>query len=230
MVELARLTPVVELSGIGRAYGSDPPVVALRDVDLRIDDGEWIAIVGPSGSGKSTLLNILGCLDLPTSGTYRLDGIDVAGLSDRQRAGLRARSIGFVFQSFHLLGHRSVVDNVMLAEVYRRQSRTGRRDRAEAVLTRVGLGHRLNYSPTRLSGGERQRAAVARALMSAPRALLCDEPTGNLDTATTSRILDLLAELNQAGLTVIMITHEPGVAARASRQVDIVDGTLQELS
>jgi ABC-type lipoprotein export system ATPase subunit len=230
MVELAQLTPVAELSGIGRAYGTDPPVVALRDVDLRIDDGEWIAIVGPSGSGKSTLLNILGCLDLPTSGTYRLDGIDVAGLSDRQRAGLRARSIGFVFQSFHLLGHRSVVDNVMLAEVYRRQSRTGRRDRAEAVLTRVGLGHRLNYSPTRLSGGERQRAAVARALMSAPRALLCDEPTGNLDTATTSRILDLLAELNQAGLTVIMITHEPDVATRASRQVGIVDGTLQELS
>jgi ABC-type lipoprotein export system ATPase subunit len=222
--------PVVELLGISRSYGTDPPFVALDDVNLRVLDGEWIAIVGPSGSGKSTLLNVLGCLDLASEGTYLLDGIDVGQLSDRQRAGLRARSIGFVFQAFHLLAHRNIVENVMLAEVYRRQTRTGRRERAEEVLGRVGLSHRLDYRPTRLSGGERQRAAIARALMSTPRVLLCDEPTGNLDTTTTKRILELLDELNRSGLTVIMITHDHDVATRAGRQVRIVDGTLREVS
>lgn len=220
--------PVVDLQGVCRRFGVDPPVDALRGVDLRVWSGEWVAIVGPSGSGKSTLLNIVGCLDRPTSGSYSFYGIDVARLSDKQRAGLRSRDIGFVFQSFHLLSHRTVVENVMVSEVYRRQSRRGRRERAKAALDKVGLGHRADFLPTRLSGGERQRAAIARALMGAPRVLLCDEPTGNLDSATTATLLDLFAELNTQGLTILMITHEHGVADRARRHVGIVDGVLTE--
>ncbi len=219
---------VLDLAGVGRRFDGVTPVDALIDVDLTVNQGDWLAIVGPSGSGKSTLLNVIGCLDVPTAGTYRFDGVDVRGLSDRQRAGLRARRIGFVFQSFHLLAHRPVIENVMLAEVYRRGPRAGRRDRAGAVLDRVGLGHRLEPLPTVLSGGERQRVAIARALMTAPRVLLCDEPTGNLDSATTTRVLDLLADLNQHGLTIVMITHEHDVAARAGRRVRIVDGHLTE--
>ena len=220
--------PVVDLQGVCRRYGVDPPVEALRGVDLRAWPGEWVAIVGPSGSGKSTLLNIVGCLDHPTSGSYSFNGIDVARLSDKQRAGLRSRDIGFVFQSFHLLSHRTVIENVMVSEVYRRQSRRGRRERARAALDKVGLGHRADFLPTRLSGGERQRAAIARALMGAPRVLLCDEPTGNLDSATTATLLDLFEELNTQGLTILMITHEHEVADRARRHVGIVDGVLTE--
>jgi len=219
--------PVVELVGVSRRYPTDPPVDALRGVDLTVEQGEWLSVVGPSGSGKSTLLSILGCLDVATSGTYRLDGQDVAALTDRERAGLRSRGIGFVFQTFHLLSHRPVVDNVRLAEVYRRQSRTGRTDRAMAALETVGLEHRASFLPTRLSGGEKQRVAIARALMATPRLLLCDEPTGNLDSANTEAILDVLAELNaEQGLTIVMITHEHDVAERAGRQVHIIDGQL----
>ncbi len=219
---------VLELTGVSRRFAGVTPVDALVDVDLTVHEGDWVAVVGPSGSGKSTLLNVLGCLDMPTAGTYRFDGVDVGRLSDRERAGLRARRIGFVFQSFHLLAHRPVIENVMLAEVYRRESRAGRRERARAVLERVGLGHRSDPLPTVLSGGERQRVAIARALMTSPRVLLCDEPTGNLDSATTARVLELLAELNRHGLTIVMITHEHDVAARAGRQVRIVDGRLTE--
>lgn len=218
--------PVVELIGLSRSYGTDPPVHALRGIDLRVCDGEWIAIVGPSGSGKSTLLNILGCLDAPTAGLHRMDGVDVASLSDRDRAGLRSRAIGFVFQTFHLLSHRSVLENVALAEVYRHTPRAGRADRAFAALQRVGIEHRAAFLPTKLSGGERQRVAIARALMAAPRILLCDEPTGNLDSATTEAILDLLTQLNDDGHTIVMITHELDVADRAGRRVRIVDGQL----
>lgn len=221
--------PVVELTGLGRRFGSDPPVDALRDVDLRVDRGDWVAILGPSGSGKSTLLNIIGCLDLPTSGTYRFDGIDVASLRDRQRAGLRARGIGFVFQSFHLLAHRSVLDNVMISEVYRHGDRRCRRDRADAVLEQVGMSNRAQFLPTRLSGGERQRVAIARALMGEPSLMLCDEPTGNLDSATTVRILELFEQLNRRGQTMLMITHEHDVASRASRRIEIIDGVLRGL-
>jgi len=222
------MTPpiAVELRGVSRSYGTDPPVVALRDVDLEVRDGEWLAIVGPSGSGKSTLLNILGCLDRQTEGTYLLHGVDVCALSDRQRAGFRSWNIGFVFQSFHLLSHRTVIENVMLAEVYGRRPRKNRRERARKALAAVGLEDRIEFLPTRLSGGERQRVAIARALVAQPRLLLCDEPTGNLDSATTRSILDLLAELHYDGLTIVMITHEPDVAARAERQVRIVDGHL----
>lgn len=221
--------PVVELTRLGRRFGSDPPVDALRDVDLRVDRGDWVAILGPSGSGKSTLLNIIGCLDLPTSGTYRFDGIDVASLRDRQRAGLRARGIGFVFQSFHLLAHRSVLDNVMISEVYRHGNRRCRRDRADAVLEQVGMSNRAQFLPTRLSGGERQRVAIARALMGEPSLMLCDEPTGNLDSATTVRILELFEQLNRRGQTMLMITHEHDVASRASRRIEIIDGVLRGL-
>lgn len=219
---------VIELRAVGRRFGSDPPVDALVDVNLSIDRGQWLAIVGPSGSGKSTLLNVLGCLDRQTSGTLLFDGIDVGALTDRQRAGLRSRGIGFVFQSFHLMAHRSVIENVMMAEVYRKSSSKGRRERAAAALDQVGLAHRMEFMPTRLSGGERQRVAIARAVVGAPSVLLCDEPTGNLDSATTESILDLFAGLNDQGQTVIIITHEADVAERAQRRVHMVDGRLSE--
>jgi macrolide transport system ATP-binding/permease protein len=221
-------SPIIELHGVGRRFGTDPPLDALIDVDLEVRPGEWLAITGPSGSGKSTLLNILGLLDVHTSGTYWLDGIDVTGLSDQQRAGLRSRAIGFVFQSFYLIAHRTVLENVALSEVYRKGPRRHRNERAAAVLAEVGLSDRADYLPTRLSGGERQRAAISRAIMGSPRVLLCDEPTGNLDTATTEAILDMFAQLNHGGLTIVTITHDADVAARADRQVRVVDGRLKE--
>ncbi len=222
--------PVVALQGVGRTFGSDPPVNAVRGVDLSVYEGEWLAISGPSGSGKSSLLNILGCLDVQTSGTYLLDGIDVAHLDDGGRAGLRGRRIGFIFQAFHLLAHRTVLENVMLSEVYQRGRQRGRRERAEGALAEVSLGHRASFLPTRLSGGERQRVAIARALMGSPRLLLCDEPTGNLDSGTTETILALFDGLNARGLTIVMITHEADVAARAQRRVRMVDGRLSEVA
>ena len=222
------MTPVIELTDLGKQFDTDPPVDALADVNLRVDSGDWLAIVGPSGSGKSTLLNIIGCLDSHSTGSYRFDGIEVADLSDRQRAGLRCRGIGFVFQSFLLLSQRSVTENVMLSEVYRKAPWRDRKARAEEALEKVGLQHRATFMPTRLSGGERQRVAIARALMGSPRLLLCDEPTGNLDSATTGAVLELFAELNRQGMTIVMITHEHDVADRAGRKVRIVDGRLTE--
>jgi ABC-type lipoprotein export system ATPase subunit len=220
---------VIGLTDLGKRFEGDPPVDALVDVNLSVNEGEWLAIVGPSGSGKSTLLNIIGCLDGHTSGSYRFDGIEVTELSDKQRAGLRSRGIGFVFQSFHLLAHRTVTENVMLADVYRRAPAGDRRERAAMALDKVGLGHRAEFLPTRLSGGERQRAAIARALMGSPRLLLCDEPTGNLDSTTTATVLGLFAALHQQGMTIVMITHEHDVAAHAGRQVRITDGLLTEV-
>jgi ABC-type lipoprotein export system ATPase subunit len=218
--------PLLKLAGVGRRYGSVAPVVALRGVDLEVHPGEWVAIVGASGSGKTTLLNIVGCLDRQSTGSYWLDGIDVAALTDRQRAGLRSQRIGFIFQSFHLLAHRSVLENVMLAEVYACRPRAGRADRARAVLAAVGLEGRADFLPTRLSGGERQRVAIARALLNGPELLLCDEPTGNLDSVTAGAILQLLARLHRSGLTILMITHDSGVAARAGRRIRIADGQI----
>src|SRR5262249_4382824 len=182
--------PVVKLEGITRTFGEDPPVHALRDVELTIRRGEWVAIVGPSGSGKSTLLNILGLLDRQSSGVYHLEGIDVAGLDDDVRAGVRGKRIGFVFQAFHLLPHRSVLENVMLAELYIGKPRKGRRERAMAALDRVSLTDRADFSPTKLSGGQQQRAAIARALIGEPSLLLAAEPTGNLDTHSAAKVLD----------------------------------------
>ncbi|HTC81920.1 MAG TPA: ABC transporter ATP-binding protein [Acidimicrobiia bacterium] len=222
-------TPVVELSGVCRTFERDPPVRALSDVDLTIWPGEWLAIVGPSGSGKSTLLNVLGLLDRQTAGTYRFDGVDVNGLDDLARAGLRGRRIGFIFQAFHLLPHRSVLENVMLAELYIGAPRRGRQQRALAALERVGLLERADFLPTRLSGGQRQRAAIARSLMGEPSLLLCDEPTGNLDSKSAANVLDILGGLSRSGLTLVVITHDESVAARADRRVRIVDGTLGEV-
>jgi len=219
---------VLELNKIGRQFGSDPAVHALVDVDLCLEPGEWLAITGPSGAGKSTLLNVIGCLDRPTSGSYFFDGIDTATLSDNKRAGLRSRRIGFVFQSFHLLPHRSVLENVMLAEVYRKQSFRGRRERALVAIEKVGLSHRADFLPTKLSGGEKQRVAIARALVGSPSLLLCDEPTGNLDSKASANLLDLFETLHQQGLTLVIVTHDENIAKRAGRRVQIVDGSLTE--
>ncbi|MFC7588842.1 ABC transporter ATP-binding protein [Nonomuraea antimicrobica] len=203
-------------------------VLALDDVSLRVDRGDYLAIIGPSGSGKSTLLNVLGLLDRPSSGSYRLDGTETTRLRDGARTRLRGDRIGFVFQSFHLLSHRSVVENVMLAEIYRRQGRKGRRERALTALERVGLGNRAGFAPNLLSGGERQRAAIARALLGTPSLLLCDEPTGNLDSRNTEAVLGLFDELRDQGLTIVVITHEREVSERAGRRVRITDGVLVE--
>jgi macrolide transport system ATP-binding/permease protein len=221
---------VLELRKIGRQYGTEPAVHALVDVDLSLYRGDWLAVTGPSGAGKSTLLNIIGCLDQPTRGQYFIDGIATTRLSDKQRAGLRSQRIGFVFQSFHLLPYRTVLENVMLAEVYRGQPQAGRRERALAAIERVGLAHRAEFLPLKLSGGERQRVAIARALVGAPSLLLCDEPTGNLDSKSTAGILDLFEALNRDGLTLVVVTHDENVAGRAGRRVHIVDGALTDLS
>ncbi len=221
--------PVVELRQLGRTFPSTPPVHALSQIDLSVGQGSYVAIVGPSGSGKSTLLNVLGLLDRPTSGTYLLDGIDTATLTDAHRAGLRSDRIGFVFQSFHLLSHRSAVENVMLGGLYQGIPRRQRRQVALDALDRVGLAPRANFLPTRLSGGERQRVAVARALAARPSLLLCDEPTGNLDSANTRTMLDLFDDLLADGLTILVITHDHEVALRAKRRVSIIDGMLTEI-
>jgi ABC-type lipoprotein export system ATPase subunit len=220
--------PVVELREISRTYGSDPPVHALRGVDLTVDRGDAIAIVGPSGSGKSTLLNIVGCLDRPTSGTYLMDGNDTATLGEGELAALRGRLIGFVFQTFNLLAHRTVVENVMLAEVYLGRPREGRKQRAMAALERVGIEQRADFQPNKLSGGQQQRVAIARALMGSPSLLLCDEPTGNLDSVNSASVLSLFEELVDDGMTMLLITHEASVAERLPRRTSITDGQLTE--
>jgi len=217
---------VFELRKVTRQFESVTEVHALVDVDLWLEQGEWLAITGPSGAGKSTLLNIIGCLDRPTSGSHFFDGIDAATLSDKERAGLRSHRIGFVFQSFHLLSHRTVLENVMLAEVYRKQTYQGRQERALAALERVGLSHRVDFLPTKLSGGEMQRVAIARALVGTPSLLLCDEPTGNLDSKSTADLLDLFEALNRQGLTLVVVSHDENVAKRAGRRVHIIDGSL----
>lgn len=220
------MTALVKLVDVSREYGADPPIRALRGVDLEIGDGELVSVVGASGSGKTTLLNIVGCLDRPTSGTYWLDGVDTAALGDRRRAGLRSATLGFVFQSFHLLAYRTVLENVAMAEVYGHRPRAGRTERALAALAAVGIEHRADALPVHLSGGQRQRVAIARALVNRPRILLCDEPTGNLDSVTTTGILELLSGLHDDGFTIIVITHDSGVAAWTQRQVRLVDGRI----
>jgi len=230
MAEPAGIPPVVEFRDVTRLFDSEPPVRAMNSVNLLIAPGDYVAIVGPSGSGKSTLLNTIGLLDRPTSGSYLLDGIDTSALSDRERAALRSDRIGFVFQSFHLLPHRSALENVMIGSLYQGIPRRERRRRAVSALARVGLINRAGFLPTRLSGGERQRVAVARALAARPSLLLCDEPTGNLDSVTTIAMLDLFDELLDDGLTIALITHDQDVARRARRRVRIVDGSLEELA
>jgi putative ABC transport system ATP-binding protein len=220
--------PVIELRALARTYPGPPPVAALRPASLVISAGEYVAVTGPSGSGKSTLLHLLGLLDWPTAGSYLLDGADTSAMTDKQRCALRGSRIGFVFQSFHLLPHRTAVENVLLAELYNQTPRAGRLEAAVAALRAVGLGHRLDAPPTRLSGGEAQRVAIARALVNRPSLLLCDEPTGNLDSRNAAIVMDLLSQLNAAGFTVVVITHDPTVADRAGRTVSIRDGELSE--
>jgi putative ABC transport system ATP-binding protein len=221
-------SPAVEAVDVRRSYQLDGvSVEALRGVSLRIDPGEHVAVVGPSGSGKSTLMHLLGCLDRPTSGVLRVGDRDVATLGDGELAGLRNRTIGFVFQSFQLLGRTTALDNVALPLVYRGVRRTERRERAEAALTAVGRGHRLGHRPGQLSGGEQRRVAIARALVGEPALLLADEPTGNLDTASGAEILALLDGLvRDRGVAVVVVTHDPDVAAMARRRVHMRDGLL----
>jgi putative ABC transport system ATP-binding protein len=223
-----RRPPVVELAGVGRSFPGPPEVHAVRGVDLVIGAGEYVSIVGPSGSGKSTLLHLLGLLDQPTTGTYHLDGVDTSQMAEGERAAWRGRKIGFVFQAFHLLAHRTVLENVALAMVYTGVPRGERGDRACQALERVGLAHRVDFSPTTLSGGERQRVAIARALVAGPSLLLADEPTGNLDSVTAASILDLFDSLHDQGLTLAVVTHDDAVSRRAGRRVRTVDGELRE--
>ena len=216
--------PVIELTGVTRTYQGG--VTALRSVDLVVDDGELLAIVGPSGSGKSTMLNLIGALDRPSRGTVRIDGHDVASLSDRQLSALRARRIGFVFQQFHLAPGRDALGNVADGLLYHGIPRRERERRAEAALARVGLAERLTHRPHQLSGGERQRVAIARAVAGDPALLLADEPTGNLDSVSGAGVMELLRELNEAGTTILVITHDGEIAGSLPRQVSMRDGQV----
>jgi len=221
-----RLSSVLELDRVVKTYGQQPPVPALRGVSLTVVRGELVAIVGPSGSGKTTLLHVIGTLERPTSGTVRIDGLDVAGLDDRQLAALRARSIGFVFQQFFLAEHQTALENVADGLLYAGVPIAERRLRAADALAAVGLSNRAGFRPTKMSGGERQRVAIARALVGQPAIVLADEPTGNLDQTTGHAVLELLEQLNEAGRTIVVITHNPGVAGRLRRQVQMLDGRI----
>lgn len=217
--------PVAELRGISKIYGSgDLEVKALDQLNLTVQEGDYLAVMGASGSGKSTAMNILGCLDRPTSGTYRLNGTAVEQLDDDALADVRNRSLGFVFQQFHLLGQASAMENVMLPMIYAGVPREERIERAQSALRRVGLAQRLENKPNQLSGGQQQRVAIARAIINRPSLLLADEPTGALDSSTTAEVLELFDELHQQGITLVMVTHEDDVAARAQRIARFQDG------
>ena len=218
---------VAELRGISKIYGSgDLEVKALDQLNLTVREGDYLAVMGASGSGKSTAMNILGCLDRPTSGSYRLNGMAVEQLDDDALADVRNRSLGFVFQQFHLLGHASAMENVMLPMVYAGIPKDERVERAKAALSRVGLAQRLENKPNQLSGGQQQRVAIARAIINRPSLLLADEPTGALDSSTTSEVLELFDELHLQGITLVMVTHEDDVAARAQRIARFQDGRV----
>jgi len=221
--------PVIRMAGVHKTYAmGSVQVHALRGIDLLVEPGEFVAIMGSSGSGKSTLMNILGCLDVPDAGDYTLNGEDITRLDADALAGIRNRAVGFVFQNFNLLARTSALDNVEMPLVYAGVSKEERHERAAAMLQRLGLVDRLHHLPSQLSGGQQQRVAVARALVTRPSLLLADEPTGNLDSATSAEILALLDELNRdEGLTIVLITHEPEVAAHARRQLTMRDGRLE---
>jgi putative ABC transport system ATP-binding protein len=217
---------VLELDGVTKVYGEQPPVAALRGVSFSVQRGERVAVVGPSGSGKSTLLHIMGTLERPTDGVIRIGGVDAAGLDDRELSHLRAREIGFVFQQFFLAEHATVRENVADGLLYAGVPPAERYPRADEALERVGLAARATFKPTKLSGGERQRVAIARALVGRPAIVLADEPTGNLDSATGASIMELIRELNAAGATIIMITHDGGLAEQLPRQIRMLDGQV----
>jgi len=219
---------LIDVQGLRRVYTAEGvETVALDHVDLRIRTGEMVAIIGPSGSGKSTLMSIIGCLDRPTAGSYRLGGRDVTGLNDNELSGVRNRLIGFVFQSFNLLVRATALENTELPQIYAGVPRSDRRARARAMLESVGLGHRTRHRPNALSGGEMQRVAIARALINEPKLILADEPTGNLDSRSGSEVLALFRKLNrERGVTLIIVTHDPRVAGECDRVVEIFDGRV----
>ena len=222
--------PLVELSGVARVYGEGESAVhALRGVSLRMEPGEFVAVVGPSGSGKSTLLHVVGLVDSPTEGEQRFEGRDVTRLAERERARLRLHRIGFVFQQFFLLPILSARENVELPMREARVPKAEREARAEALLARVGLAARMEHAPSQLSGGEQQRVAIARALANRPALLIADEPTGELDTATGARIMDLFEEVNREGTAILMVTHDAEIAARARRRVHMRDGLIEKV-
>lgn len=220
---------ILNLQNIYKDYQQEKLVVpVLKDVSLTVEEGEYVAIMGPSGSGKTTLMNIIGCLDRPTSGTYELAGENVLKLKDRELSDLRLKSIGFVFQSFQLMPRESAVENVALPLSYAGVRKKERRDRATKALERVGLGDRVNFRPTQLSGGQKQRVAIARAMVNHPKILLADEPTGALDSKSGEQIMELFDSLNEEGVTIVMITHDPKIAAKAKRIIRIIDGEIYE--
>ena len=220
---------LLNLSHIYKDYQQEKLVVpVLKDVSLSVEEGEYVAIMGPSGSGKTTLMNIIGCLDLPTSGSYELSGQDVLACKDRELADVRLNSIGFVFQSFHLLPRESALENVALPLIYAGVKKSEREKRAAAALERVGLADRVDFKPTQLSGGQKQRVAIARAMVNNPKILLADEPTGALDSKSGKQIMDLFERLNEEGVTIVMITHDAKIASYAKRVIHIIDGEIEE--
>jgi len=220
---------LLNLSHIYKDYQQEKLVVpVLKDVSLSVEEGEYVAIMGPSGSGKTTLMNIIGCLDLPTSGSYELAGDDVLKYKDRELADVRLNSIGFVFQSFHLLPRESALENVALPLIYAGVKKADREKRAAAALDRVGLADRVDFKPTQLSGGQKQRVAIARAMVNNPKILLADEPTGALDSKSGKQIMELFDRLNEEGVTIVMITHDAKIASYAKRVIRIIDGEIEE--
>ncbi len=220
---------VIEITGLYKDYDTPAGVFpVLKDVNLTIDEGDYVAIMGPSGSGKSTFMNILGCLDRPTKGEYKLDNQSVKSLNGNELAKLRNKTIGFVFQGFNLLSRSSLLDNVSLPLVYASDKKNARDKKSKELLEKVGLGQYLNSKPNQISGGQQQRVAIARALVNQPRIILADEPTGNLDSKTSEEIMDLFNALNKEGITIIIVTHENDIADHASRQVRFLDGNIVE--
>jgi putative ABC transport system ATP-binding protein len=220
---------VISMAGVSKVYGfGDASTIALDDVSLEVDKGEFLAVMGPSGSGKSTLLNLIGLLDTPSQGSYMLDGKPVAGRGNSARAKIRREQIGFIFQSFNLLNKMTVIDNVALPLMYSGVGHVERLERASTILKNLGMGEREYYFPNQLSGGQTQRAAIARALANNPSIILADEPTGNLDSKTGKKIMDTLKDLNEQGNTIVMVTHDPVIAKYASRTVHVVDGKIEE--
>ena len=221
------MSHLLKLQNISKIYGvGDLQVYALKSVDLTIDSGDYCAIMGPSGSGKSTMMNMIGCLDRPTQGNYWLDGVEIAHLTAKQLASIRNRKIGFIFQQFHLLPQLTAVENVVLPMIYAGVPAGERESRAIAALQRFGLGDRLANRPNQLSGGQQQRVAIARAIVNQPKLLLADEPTGALDSQMSQEIMDIFAELNQQGMTLVMVTHDPEVAQRCRRTITFRDGSI----